>query len=259
MSETSISAAGATSGGFRVGRVFSRSFGIFGRNFLKYVALTAILTAPYLAYRLYFNPNEMVIDQADGPQRFLAATLLLIGQAMLWMFLYTVSQAVVLYGAFQDLRGRPVGIVEALTRGLARFVPIVVLSVIVAVIIVIATGMLIVPGIVIEIMAFVALPVCVVERVGPFRSLTRSIDLTEGHRWRVFGLYLVVIVVGVGGAFLIQRVLLALVGANGAVVGEFAWNAVQAAFQSVLVAITYHDLRVDKEGAPSERIVAVFD
>jgi len=52
------------------------------------------------------------------------------------------------------------------------------------------------PGLIVFTMWFVATPACVVERLGPFRSMGRSRQLTKGHRWKIFG---TIVLIFVGG------------------------------------------------------------
>ncbi len=116
-------------------------------------------------------------------------------------------------------------------------------------------------------MFFVSLPVCIVEKRGVFASMGRSEDLTRGHRWRVFGIYLLLtVVLGIIGG-IVQVVAGGIarpaVGAAGAItvatIINFVWNAMAGAFQAVVAVVTYHDLRVIKEGIDVEQIAAVFD
>ena len=44
-----------------------------------------------------------------------------------------------------------------------------------------------------------------------------------------------------------------------AVIGTVLWNGVWGAFYAIAVVVTYHDLRVAKEGIDIEQIAAVFD
>ena len=65
---------------------------------------------------------------------------------------------------------------------------------------------LIVPAFIAATMIFVATPVCVVERLGPFKSLRRSAALTKGCRWRVFGMMIAMWLIGVIGAGIVEAV-----------------------------------------------------
>jgi uncharacterized membrane protein len=125
-------------------------------------------------------------------------------------------------------------------------------------------------------MWLVATPACVVERLGPFRSLGRSRALTKGHRWKLLGLLLAVlipalIVAGVTGAVMASLG----IGVNlligmffdltrsqstiSAQIVRLVWTAVWTAFYAILVAVAYHDLRVAKEGVATDQIAAVFE
>jgi hypothetical protein len=43
------------------------------------------------------------------------------------------------------------------------------------------------------------------------------------------------------------------------VLGTLAWNGVWGAFYAIFGVVTYHDLRVAKEGVDVHQIAAVFD
>jgi hypothetical protein len=44
-----------------------------------------------------------------------------------------------------------------------------------------------------------------------------------------------------------------------AMLGNLIWNGVWGAFYAIFVVVTYHDLRVAKEGVDVHQIAAVFD
>ena len=52
---------------------------------------------------------------------------------------------------------------------------------------------------------------------------------------------------------------LAVVSPTLALVGTLIWNGVWGAFYAIAVVVTYHDLRVAKEGINIEQIASVFD
>jgi hypothetical protein len=243
---------------FRVGRVFSRSFGILTRNFVKFFLLTVIATVPSLILVLVGASSIASQGPNGAPNISGAAIAAAGGGVLLWLVLYMLSQAVVLYGAFQDMRGRPFSIGTSLKWGLARLLPIVGLSICLGIAVIVGMMLLIVPGFIVMSMLFVALPVCVVEKLGPFESMGRSATLTKGHRWRVFGIYLLLMLIMIVAGGVIQLVTAAIGGIVAAIV-SFAWNAVAGALQAVIAVVVYHDLRVVKEGVDVDQIAAVFD
>ena len=130
-----------------------------------------------------------------------------------------------------------------------------------------AIPLLIIPIAMLYLAWSMAIPACVVERAGPFRSLARSRALTKGHRWKILGLLLVTVLGGVIIGAIVgatSGAILALIGAGGlrsalsTAIG-LIWEAVWLASFAVLTVVTYHDLRVAKEGVSTDQIAAVFE
>lgn len=111
-------------------------------------------------------------------------------------------------------------------------------------------------------MWFVATQALVVERLGPVRALRRSVRLTAGSRWRVFGLYVLLVL-----AYLLASWLLGLVFRDAASWGEVqAWvwcsgalPALSAAFIAVCATVAYHDLRQSHDGVDVDTLMRVFE
>jgi hypothetical protein len=91
------------------------------------------------------------------------------------------------------------------------------------------------------------------------RSLGRSRQLTKGHRWKIFGLFLLLYAMGMVTGLFIGGTSAALGGTPAAVTASLIWSAIWGSFSAVVIVVTYHDLRVAKEGINTEQIVAVFD
>jgi uncharacterized membrane protein len=237
---------------FRVGKVINRAIAVLSRNLLPFFLVTVIAYLPFI-----------VLERAQGAaqtSRDVPLILILSGVSfVLLMLLSMLSQAVILQAAFQDMRRQPVNLVESLKIGLRRFFPIIGLALLMGLLLALGFMLLIFPGFMLYCMWFVALPVCVVERLGPWKSMKRSAELTKGHRWKIFGLLLLLMLAGSIVAGLVEFGLVALVGDIVGMIGKLIINAIWAAFSSVLISVAYHDLRVAKEGIDIEQIAAVFD
>lgn len=258
MTNVSATAATAPQGEFRVGAVMSRALAILSSNVLKFLPLTAIVALPDLGALI--SPGLVNGAAQRNPQAVFTAGVVMafLASIIVFTFLNVLTQAVVLYGSFQALRNRPVRIGESLQKALSRVLPIIGLSLCVAIGGVFGLLFLIVPGVILMLMWSVALPACVVERLGPFQSMSRSSALTKGHRWKLLGIFLIIAVVnGVVGGVL-PRILVGL-GLAIAVIATMIWHALVGAYQSIVVAVAYHDLRVAKEGVDIEHIASVFD
>ena len=244
-------------GEFRVGQVFSRAWTVLSGNVTKFLPLTAILALPNLVGLIPGFSDGTAVRNAP-PSLSAGAILAIVGSVFVWIILDVVTQATVLYGSFQAMRHRPVQIGESFKRGLARLVPIIGLSICVFAALMLGFVLLIVPAFIFYAMFFVALPVCVVEGLGPIGSMQRSAALTKGNRWKIFGLAFVLgLVTGIVGG--IVAAVLSVGGLVVSAIGQMVWNTVMGAYQAIVVAVAYHDLRVAKEGVDIEHIAAVFD
>jgi hypothetical protein len=259
MTNASLPSDRFAEGDFRIGKVVSRAWSVFSRNFVTFMLIIGIANLPSL---LFPQPavGTTAIPAANLGLTFFALLLLTI-------VLSTVGQAMVLYGAFQDMRGRPVSLAECVKVGLSRFFPLIGLSISVSVALMFAAILLIFPALMLGMMWLVATPVCVVEQAGPFRSMGRSRELTKGHRWKLFGLVLLTLIPAfVIGAIAGGVALLALGSTLDAAVAsslgkliDLVWKAAWGGFLAAAIAVTYHDLRVAKEGVTTEQIAAVFE
>ena len=264
MSDVASGIEPGSGSGFMIGDVLGRTFSILGRNFVPFFVLSAIAMLPQLFFLLsgptaagYFSRTGSGVAAGTG-NLFLP---LVVG-----FVLRLLTQAVIVHAAFQDMRGRPVSVGESLRVAISRLLPILGVIIVVGLGVFAASLALIVPGIILMLMWYLALPVCVVEQTGVTASLSRSAQLTKGHRWKILGLILLVLIGGgiVGGV--IGAVIGGLLGAMGTTVGVIALGLIQyivqallAVFYSILVIVLYRDLRVAKEGIGTEQIAAVFD
>jgi hypothetical protein len=157
------------------------------------------------------------------------------------------------------MRGRPVSLVQSLRAVSNRLLVVVGLALGMGFAVGIGFLLFIVPGFVLLTMWFVATPACVVERLGVGASMARSSALTQGHRWKIFGMMMLVgAIEGIGGVAV--KAALALTGNVGLIMaGMVIWSGAWGAFNAVFAVSAYHDLRVAKEGIDTEQIAAVFD
>jgi hypothetical protein len=270
MAHTSVAAAHFAEGDFRVGSVIRRSASMLSGHFLTFFIVTVIAHSPIILLARTLTTEPTDLDQVDLAVRLVAWGVLGLVQLIV---VGTLGEAVIVHAAFQDMQRRPVRLAESLNVALRRFLPIVgvgfvvvnlirlVVGVAVAAVSFIQFGLipwlipLIIPGLILYAMWFVAVPACVVERLGPWTSLRRSRDLTKGHRWKLCGLALLLIIPSLDITF-------GLATAAGPIVGPIiSWfcSGIWAAFAAVVGAVAYHDLRVVKEGIDIEQITDVFD
>ena len=282
MTNNTAMSAPFAEGDFRVGRVINRSISILSRRFATVLIIAAAVYLPAFLINLSmlrFVWGDMV---TRGPAQSVAYVIFL---SVLFIVFSVLGQAMIVHAVFQDIRRRPVSLGASVKVGLRRFFPLFGIAILFVVLIFLALALFIgllasvkppplrvllpvllalppIPIVLIVTVYFVTTPACVVEERGPFGSMGRSAQLTKGHRWRIFGLELLLI-----GLLLIASILIGLLNwalstIGGPLLGAISgllWNTVWVAYYAVMVAVAYYDLRVCKEGIDIEQIAAVFD
>jgi len=178
-----------------------------------------------------------------------------------WQYLVTGA---VVYSVVQYLNGDKSSPFASLAQMLRRFVPVVLVAIISTILVWIGMMLLIVPGIIVALMLCVAIPVVMAEGPGVMASLSRSRELTKGARWKLLGLFLVagigITIVSELLSFIVElAVPLSETGAIIQFAVEMVLQVIFTVFMAVVLAVTYHDLRVAKEGVSASQIAAVFD
>ena len=245
-----ISAQGG-SAPFAVGSVLSHAFEVFGRAtgkflVLAFIPLLPVLVVPFLGFTDKSNPAAIGIGAA------------VIG--IVTMIAGTLANAMTLFGAFREMRSEDFTIGESFRVGLKRFFPIIGLAIVVGIAVGLATMLLIVPGLILLCMWYVAVPACIIEGLGVGASMSRSRELTRGYRWQVFGLVALILIATMLVSFIVGYMTVKLAGAGVlSTLANFALQVISTAFGAVLSAIVYHDLRVAKEGVDVSKMAKVFD
>ena len=145
-------------GDFRIGSVVNRAWGILSANFLFFFAVTFIVALPNLLF---------LMGQTQPP----AFRWGLVIAVFAGLILNTIGQAIILFGAFQQLRGQSVQTGEALQRALARFLPLIGLAILYSLGIAIGFVLLVVPGFILLVRWAVVVPACIVPQARRDRSV----------------------------------------------------------------------------------------
>lgn len=124
------------------------------------------------------------------------------------------------------------------------------------------TVALVIPGLFLATIWWVAVPASVSERLGVKASFRRSMDLTEGYRWQVLILVLLFVIL------LVLLVLFTIFGIAAiapafleSVIGLLIFDflgSLTAGYAAVLVAVSYYQLRSAKEGLAVDEAASVF-
>ena len=162
------------------------------------------------------------------------------------------------YGVYQTLKGNVASLWASLFHGMRRLVPLIFVGIIGALGIFLGFILFIIPGLILMCMWEVAIPACVVERLGASESLFRSESLTKGCRMKIFGLRLIVLI---AAQIALRSIAFAMpsVGLETLVNFQLFAASIPWAFDSVMTAVIYYELRNVKEGVTVDSLANVFD
>lgn len=249
------------------GRIFERVFATIRHNPGPTLGLAFLIGAVPGLLSTYFMrrlQQPVFFTDSDSVTSFYALTL---ASFVLGLVINALTQAALTRSTVAQSEGRKASLGECLAAGFAVILPLVGLSILLALGVAFGFLLLIVPGIILYLIWSVAVPALVEERRGVFGSFARSSDLTYGAKWKIFGVMLVVLVVywlastipvlaissmdltDAEGAFRMPTGFIIANLAVGTLVNLF-WGLVQASL--------YVELRDWKDGPATARLEEVF-
>lgn len=205
-----------------------------------------------------FNPG---IDTSTDTLSGSDATTLVVGFVVA-LIINALAGKLAQAGCFRAVAdaylGEEIGWRSSLRYALGRFPAVVAVSVLSTIFIGLGIIACIIPGIYLWGAFFVAIPVLLVEGVGPMRALGRSRELVKGRWWGTIGVAVIgyLLVTIVGGVLTGLLVGVALASPDQNTVAGFALNTVATTLSSMITTpavaafatVLYIDLRVRKEG-----------
>jgi hypothetical protein len=262
----------------RIGDTLGLAFKIFSKNFIPFLILAAVAFSP-----IYLGGDYLIHRYQQTNPAAAAGMVSLVGWATLLLCI-PLTTAMITYGVFQEMRGGDLSLGSCLSVGLSSLLSVLsvailqivfVIGAVIATIIPVAflIGMMVaggrssaacglmllpliflafVPAIMLWLRFFVAVPAAVEERPGALGSLRRSAFLTEGQRWPIFGILLVLGLCN--GAI---RMGAALVPAAGPFLDPLA-GLVTSALLATTCAVIYYRLRSFHESIDVDQIASVF-
>jgi hypothetical protein len=240
-----------------VGSVLARTLSVWGRNLVPFCLVGLVVYSPVLL--------GLGAIAASG-------TSMPLGQKMfdlLSNILTMILTGGITYGVFSELRGQRPEVGDVLRLGLSRLGTVWLTGLLAGLGMGLGFCALIIPGLVLLARWWVAVPVAVIETPGASAAITRSTELTEGNRWRIFAVAVVIGFLQFGAALVLAVAIASLPGAKSAAAADELTAWAQALQELALIpvltlaavapAIAYHDLRIGKEGADIEELLSVFE
>lgn len=178
-------------GEMSVGDILTNSFSMLLEQLPKYAVIYCIVTLPLLVLQLLV-PLMVIGGTATTVSIFVALGISLLSYLILQPF----GTAAVLKVVANSYLGEPITIGSAFRFALGKFWKLVGTLILAGLVIVLGFLLFVVPGIFFWIFYTLIAQVVVVENIGGGRALGRSKSLTKGHRWRILGLMILLLILG---------------------------------------------------------------
>ncbi len=259
------------------GNLFGDTFRIYVRHFIPITLVAGAMFIPIQMIELAHI--RRLLEMQDIRAQIKAGT---VDWTTKWSYLRTLATfflaAFVTYIVVQNLSGRRPSLRNALSVGIARALPALLVAICITVMLVaimisgIMTGIVgltlvaLIPATMVLCAVYVAIPVSVTERPGIMGALSRSFELTKGHRMMILGANILLLMgIGLVSSKVDDAMLKSFVSDRSLASYEaYQWvdtalSTIMLSLMAVLSAVTYHSLRTNKEGVSSEALASVFD
>lgn len=252
------------------GELLDRTFSLYRSHFALFIGIYAIphlcvfaLQCVVLGFQAQATQTSQILITFGGG---LAA-------AILSVVAVAASQAATVVAVSQVHLDRPAGVMDSFSKVKNQIGGVIGLSLRVGFLVGLACIALIVPGVLLAIQWSLAVPVKILEDKSAGDSMSRSSELSQGSRGRIFVIWLMFIVLSIGISLLLQWPiqLAAGAGSRGAMlrvsagwqlaslVATFISTCLVGPLTTIAFSLVYYDQRVRKEAFDLQLMMTTLD
>ncbi|MDF1747881.1 MAG: hypothetical protein P1V34_03300 [Alphaproteobacteria bacterium] len=225
--------------------VISRSLTALKDNFAAFFMISTLMKVITLLLMMAFGFYDLMQSGMMSPADLIEGPGGMFGSYTLIM-LATIAPSILALGILTPgtvayLQGNPTTIGDCVKQGMQKSVPLILLGLIIGFGVSLGMMLLIIPGLIVFSLWFVAGPVLMVERTGIMNALTRSIALTNGAR----GIIIALVALIFFASLAVSSITLFLVASFG-IIGSVILTALDGiflAFGCIVCVVVYMDLR----------------
>lgn len=254
------------------GELLDRTFSIYRDRFGLFVGIFAIPHLLVLAYQclgISFQSPNLGIGQ------LFLTMFWSMGSLAVTLAASAAAQAATVVAVSQVHLDRPASVSDSFSRVKGEILPVLGLSLVVGIAVGFGLILLIVPGVLLALMWSLSVPVLVLENKGVFDAMSRSSDLTQGSRGRIFLVWALIFVLSIGATLLLEWPLIIAAGVSlfaggGIRAASAGW---QVAFQvatfisqslvgpigTIAFSLLYYDQRVRREAFDLQLMMATIE
>jgi hypothetical protein len=253
-----------------IGELLDRTFSLYRSNFLLFVgimflsqfALYAAVVGAYLPLLLaVYGKND--IDAALGGFLFRLIFFFLI-----YLVLYATGIAATVYAASQVHLEKRTSMLQSYRFVLRRLWPVIAVFIVIVLATVLGLVALVVGALIVFAFCSLAVPITVLEGLGPIASIRRSFYLVKDSVGRIIVILILFVVIGYGVAWLftIPSIVIAFIFVKSPIVflvmqnlGNFIAGALVGPLLPIAISLVYYDARVRHEGFDLQLMMATMD
>jgi uncharacterized membrane protein len=254
------------------GELLDRTFSLYRGHFVLFVGIFGLPHLCVLAFQCLafaFETPGVYLRNA-----LVTAVFGLIA-AILSIVVTAASQAATVVAVSQVHLDRPAGVMESFSKVKNQIVGVIGLSLRVGFLVGLWSLLLIVPGILKAIEWSLAVPAKVLEDKSAHDAMSRSSDLSQGNRGRIFVIWLLFVVLSIGVSMLLQwpvqiaagtgtrgiapRQNVAVVWQVASVVATFISTCLVGPLATIAFSLVYYDERVRKEAFDLQLMMTTLD
>lgn len=239
---------------FGVGAVLGTGFRVYARNIIPFTLITALVYLPMIIWTyVTFSDDHLSLAQIQHWQY---------AEPLVKLVLGSFVSATLTYGVVKELQGERATIGACIATGFKRMLPALGVGIATGLAVVVGTILLIIPGLMALCILYVATPASVIEKPGVFGALRRSGELTKGYRWQIFGLVLLLFILGWGAVKILESAFTPMATMHQVrtfALGAIGLDVLLTALGSVIAAVAYTMLRGEKEGTSANDLASVFE
>ena len=252
------------------GELLDRTFSLYRSHFGLFIG---IFSLPHLVV-LAFQCVGLGLQPSGPPLANIFARLPWIYGAMFLTWIVgAVSQAATVVAVSEVHLDRPASVMDSFLRLKGQVLSVIGLSLLVGLAAGAACMALLVPGIYLFVMWSLAVPAKVLESKGVLDAMSRSSDLTQGRRWRIFVIGLLFFVLSIVVNQLLQWPINLLTGMNGDITlqrvatgwqvaslgATFISQCLVGPLATIAFSLVYYDERVRKEAFDLQLMMMTLD
>lgn len=255
------------------GELLDRTFSLYRSHFGLFAGIFALPNLCVLAFQCVGLALKAPPAQAFDISRMLLGAFWGLGALVLTIVVTATSQAATVVAVSEVHLDRPAGVMDSFSKVKNQIAGVIGLSLSVGFLVGLACLLLIVPGILLAIRWSLAIPVKVLEGRSVGDSMSRSTDLTQGNRGRIFVIWLLFFALSIGVSMLLQWPIKIAAGVSGilslqqvaprwhvaSLAATFVSQCLVGPLATIAFSLVYYDQRVRKEAFDLQLMMSTLD